>query len=129
MSAASSGPISAASGPAFLPHIRAVLRLEEAAAITLAVVAYAQLGQPWWLFLAFVLAPDISILGYLGGPRAGARVYNLVHTYALPLLLGAAGLLLAHPPMMAAASIWAAHIALDRMLGFGLKLPTGFKDT
>jgi hypothetical protein len=27
------------------------------------------------------------------------------------------------------ALIWAAHIAIDRVLGFGLKYPTAFKDT
>ena len=25
--------------------------------------------------------------------------------------------------------VWAAHIGADRMLGFGLKYPTAFKDT
>lgn len=27
------------------------------------------------------------------------------------------------------ALVWAAHIGFDRVLGFGLKLPTGFRDT
>jgi hypothetical protein len=27
------------------------------------------------------------------------------------------------------ALIWAAHIGVDRVLGFGLKYPTAFKDT
>ena len=27
------------------------------------------------------------------------------------------------------AAIWTAHIAMDRALGYGLKLPTGFTDT
>ena len=30
---------------------------------------------------------------------------------------------------MQVAAIWVAHIAMDRALGYGLKLPTGFTDT
>lgn len=30
---------------------------------------------------------------------------------------------------MLAASVVAAHVGFDRALGYGLKLPTGFKDT
>ena len=32
-----------------------------------------------------ILAPDLAMLPYLIGPRAGACAYNLVHTYALAL--------------------------------------------
>jgi hypothetical protein len=30
---------------------------------------------------------------------------------------------------VAVALIWLAHIGMDRALGFGLKYPTGFRDT
>jgi Domain of unknown function (DUF4260) len=30
---------------------------------------------------------------------------------------------------LALAAIWALHIGVDRMLGYGLKYPTAFKDT
>ena len=69
------------------------------------------------------------MIGYLGGPRRGALLYNLFHTYSAPLLLAAAGLFLGHASLISLALIWSAHIGLDRMLGYGLKLPSGFKDT
>jgi hypothetical protein len=38
-------------------------------------------------------------------------------------------LLLPAPQLTAFGLIWLAHLGLDRMLGFGLKYPTFFKDT
>jgi hypothetical protein len=83
-----------------------------------------------WAFLVFLLAPDVSLAGYLAGPRVGAVTYNLAHTYAFPVAL-AAGCLLAGEPGLPVqiALIWAAHIGIDRVLGLGLKYPTAFKDT
>ncbi|MDZ7778355.1 MAG: DUF4260 domain-containing protein [Gemmatimonadota bacterium] len=106
-----------------------LLRLEGVVVLGASVLAYASLGAPWLLFALLILAPDLSILGYLGGPRIGAVFYNLAHTYAAPALLAALALVRLQPDLVAAALIWTAHIGLDRALGFGLKLPTGFKDT
>lgn len=92
-------------------------------------LAYTSLGAPWLLFALLILAPDVSMLGYLGGPRVGAVLYNLAHTYAAPALLATLALIRLEPELVAAALIWTAHIGLDRALGFGLKLPTGFRDT
>ncbi len=69
------------------------------------------------------------MLGYLSGTRVGAASYNLFHTYAAPGLLAALGLLTKSPPVVSVALVWFAHIAFDRMVGFGLKYPTGFLDT
>ena len=44
-------------------------------------------GYEWWLLVVLVLAPDLSMLGYLAGPRVGAITYDLVHTYVAPVLL------------------------------------------
>lgn len=30
---------------------------------------------------------------------------------------------------MGLGAIWLAHLGMDRLLGYGFKLPTGFKDT
>jgi hypothetical protein len=105
------------------------LRAEGLAVVLLAVALYAAHGSGWFLFLVLFLAPDLSMLGYLAGPRTGALVYNLAHTYAAPVLLAGAGLVVGLPLLPALALIWAAHIGLDRALGYGLKLPTGFRDT
>jgi Domain of unknown function (DUF4260) len=76
-----------------------------------------------------LLAPDLAMLAYLAGPRAGALVYNLAHTYALALPLALAGFFVGSAVASALALIWIAHIGLDRMLGYGLKYASGFGDT
>ena len=50
-------------------------------------------GEPWWLFALLLLAPDVSMVGYLAGPRVGAALYNAFHSYPLPAALGIFGLL------------------------------------
>ena len=103
-------------------------RVEGAAVLAAALLAYAWLDASWLLFAALLLAPDLGMLGYLAGPRAGAIAYNAVHVYAGPaaaILAGVAGVAWALPVGV----IWLAHIGMDRALGYGLKLPTGFKDT
>lgn len=105
---------------------RLVLRLEGAALFTAAVFIYWQNGASWWLFALLFLAPDLSFLGYLGGPRIGAIVYNAAHTLIGPLALALLGLLLPVAGLVAAALIWIAHIGFDRLLGYGLKYGAGF---
>lgn len=106
-----------------------LLRLENAALAALAIGAYWQLGASWWLFAALILVPDIALLGYLRGPKVGALAYNAAHSWIGPVLAGAAGSLWQHPLAISLALIWAAHIGLDRALGYGLKHQTGFSDT
>ncbi len=100
---------------------RALLHLEGAALLLLATGAYFRLGHPWWLFLLLLLAPDLSLLGYVAGLRAGAVAYNAVHTMIGPLLLLAAGWWLGAGTAVAVALVWLAHIGMDRMGGYGLK--------
>jgi uncharacterized protein DUF4260 len=109
--------------------VRAVLRLEGAAALAAAAALYGHFGFSWLMFAVLFLAPDLAMLAYLAGPRVGALAYNLVHTYALPLLLALAGFALGSPIASALALVWIAHIGFDRMLGYGLKYASGFGDT
>jgi hypothetical protein len=69
------------------------------------------------------------MLGYLAGPRWGALCYNAIHSYLLPAGLATVALLLHRNALLPFALIWFNHIGLDRMLGYGLKYPTGFGDT
>lgn len=103
-------------------------RLEGVAALAFGAAAYAWLGQSWWIFAALFFAPDLFMLGYLRSARLGAVSYNLVHTYAAPALLAAAGLAIG-PMAYGLAAIWVAHIGFDRALGYGLKLESGFEAT
>ncbi len=106
-----------------------LVRLEGLAALVVAVLFYAWNGGNWLLFLLLFLAPDVSILGYAAGPRVGAATYNLVHTYTIPAVVAGYGLLAKQTLVLALALIVFAHIGIDRLLGFGLKYPGGFKDT
>ncbi|WP_245799148.1 DUF4260 domain-containing protein [Virgibacillus siamensis] len=90
---------------------------------------YFSSGLDWLLFAVLLFAPDISMFGYVHGKKAGAIVYNLFHTYVIPIMLLLAGMLLLHTTFVAVGLIWTAHIGMDRMLGFGLKYPDDFKDT
>ena len=110
-------------------RVAPILRAEAAAGLAAAVVAYSLTGGSWLLFAALFLVPDLGMLGYLRDPRFGATVYNLAH-WSLPAAgLAAAGYLWSHPTLLHLGLIWLAHIAFDRMLGYGLKLPSGFADT
>lgn len=89
-------------------------------------VLYAHTGASWWLFAALWLAPDLSMIGYLAGPRWGASVYNAIHSFVTPATLYVCSLLLHTPGLVPFALIWFNHIGVDRLLGYGLKYPAGF---
>ena len=116
-----SHPGAVAGGP------RLWLRLEGLAVLALALLLYQRGGHSWMLLAVLFLAPDLSFAAYLAGPRMGALVYNLAHSYVGPVIAAALALLTGRPPV--AATIWAAHIGFDRALGYGLKYPSGFADT
>ncbi len=107
-----------------------LLRVEGATLLILSVLLYGlNNAGGWLLFVLLFLVPDLSMLGYLAGRRRGAVAYNLFHTYALPGLLAVFGLLAGGPLVVSVGLVWLAHIGFDRMVGFGLKYPTGFFDT
>ena len=109
--------------------VRTLLRAEGLSEFLVLLLLYSRVGESWWLFLALFLAPDVGFLGYLAGPRVGALVYNTLHFVLAPALLGGVALAAGWPLGVAIALIWAAHIAFDRALGYGLKYPSGFGDT
>ena len=104
-------------------------RLEELALAILAFYLFTRLPIPWWWFFVLLLAPDISMVGYLLGPQAGAVVYDVVHHRALSVSLFILGSLLGIPWLQAAALIIFAHSSLDRVMGYGLKYADSFQHT
>jgi Domain of unknown function (DUF4260) len=52
--------------------------------------------------------------------------YNAVHITVVPIALMGIGFALAMPHLSSIATIWLAHIGLDRAFGYGLKYETGF---
>jgi len=114
-----------------MPFLEPVLerRLEAIAILVAALVCYGMLGFSWGVFAGCFFLPDLSILLYLASPRTGGAAYNLAHFYLWPILIGLAGLVTASPLAGQVALIWAAHIAFDRALGWGLKTEQSFCHT
>ncbi len=109
--------------------VRLLLRLEGLAVAAVTVAIYAHLGANWIWFAALWLAPDLSMLGYLAGSCWGARVYNAVHAYVAPAVLALCAMLFHARLALPVALIWANHIGIDRLFGFGLKYADGFRWT
>jgi hypothetical protein len=106
-----------------------LLRLEGAAVLVGSLALYFDEGFGWLALVVLALAPDLAMIGYAAGPRVGAVAYDVAHTEALPVLLGVVGVLAEEATAVQLALIWLAHIGADRLLGYGLKYPTGFRDT
>jgi Domain of unknown function (DUF4260) len=105
------------------------LRVEGAVLAGLAVFFFTRTDVSWLLFALLLLIPDVSMLGYAAGSRVGAITYNLGHITLLPAALAVLGVVAESTTTVAVALIWFAHIGMDRMLGYGLKRTTGFRDT
>ena len=109
--------------------VSVLLRLEGLALLGLGVLGYALTRDGWLLFVVLLLAPDLSMIGYAAGARWGALLYNVAHTSVFPALLIGYGLLTPASLAVAIGAVWLAHIGLDRLIGYGLKYPSGFQET
>lgn len=108
---------------------RLLLRLEGLALAGGALAVYVHLDFSILALVGLLAAVDLSLLGYLAGPRVGAAIYNFAHTPIWPVALGAAGVLGDELTLIQVALAWLAHIGIDRAVGFGLKYPGDFRDT
>jgi len=106
--------------------VSTLLRLEGLVAAVASAVLYERTGTSWWLFAGLWLTPDLSMLAYLKRPCLGARFYNAAHTYLLPGFLAVCAALAHANALFSIALIWGNHIAVDRLLGYGLKYADGF---
>jgi hypothetical protein len=105
------------------------LRTEAAVLLAGSLIAYAATRQSWWLLPLTILLPDLLAVGYLAGARAGAHLYNVAHSTALPAAVVALGWWQSKPLVAALGLIWIAHIGIDRLLGYGLKYDGHFQHT
>jgi hypothetical protein len=110
-----------------LQPVRAILRIESFLLFAALIAAYWFLRANWVVFLVLLLTPDLAMLGYLSSTRIGATLYNAFHTYAGPIVL--AGVSVFFHLFAPLALVWAAHIAMDRALGYGLKYQDSFAHT
>jgi hypothetical protein len=106
-----------------------LLKLEDSIFFIGCLLLYSHLHLSWLLFAILFLGPDLFMLGYLFGPKTASALYNVAHTYITPALVLSSGIGFRHPQLVAVSLIWISHIAFDRVLGYGLKYPTHFKDT
>ncbi|QLC66495.1 DUF4260 domain-containing protein [Flavobacterium sp. LPB0248] len=109
--------------------MKTVLKLEEVALFILGIFLFNRLNYEWWWFLALILTPDLSMIGYAFGNKAGAFAYNLFHHKGIALLIYALGCYLSIESIQLAGIILFSHSAMDRIFRYGLKYEKGFKYT
>ncbi|MEH6944297.1 DUF4260 domain-containing protein [Bacillus sp. JJ722] len=109
--------------------VRLLLHLEGVFVFLLSVYFYSQNNFSWILFFVLLLSPDLSMLGYLVNNKIGSICYNLFHTYILAIFLIFIGVIWSIDLVLALGFILAAHIGMDRTVGYGLKYQNEFKDT
>jgi hypothetical protein len=109
--------------------MKTLIKLEEAAMFLLSICLFSRLPYAWYWWLIWILAPDLSMLAYLGGNRIGAIGYNFVHHKGVAIVVYLAGLYTNNPPLEFAGLILFGHSCMDRGMGYGLKYFSGFQDT
>lgn len=74
----------------------------------------------WWRVAFWAIAPDVALIPLALGWRHATTAYNATHTYVVMLpTLAIASMLQGHVVLPLVA--WAAHIEVDRALGFDLR--------
>jgi hypothetical protein len=109
--------------------MKTLLKSEEAFMFALSIFLFSRLEIAWWWYPVLILTPDLSMIGYLGGPRLGAATYNFIHHKGLGLGLFTLGIVLVNVPLQLAGLILFGHSSMDRILGYGLKYPDAFEHT
>lgn len=109
--------------------INHIIRIENGLAFALSFYIYMQLDFPIWLFFVLLLVPDLTMIGYAMNKKIGVIVYNVGHSFVLPLLLALCYVYFSKDYLLIIAIIWLAHIFMDRLFGFGLKYKDSFNKT
>src|SRR6185503_6929865 len=98
--------------------MKIVIRLEELAMAGLSIYALARYQADWWWYLLLVIGPDISMIGYMGGNKAGAFVYNLFHHKSVAVLVIVAGFILSLEWLLMTGIVLFGHSSMDRFFGY-----------
>lgn len=106
-----------------------LLKLEELVMFLFSIFLFSQLEYAWWVFLVWILAPDIGMLGYAINTSIGAFTYNLFHHKGIAIVIGFMGLWWGVSELQLAGIILFGHASMDRTLGYGLKYSDSFKNT
>ncbi|KQX08892.1 DUF4260 domain-containing protein [Flavobacterium sp. Root420] len=109
--------------------MKTIIKLEELGLFILGIYLFSLLNFEWWWFLVLILAPDLSMLGYIFGNKSGAFFYNIFHHRGIAVLLYILGCYLKMELLQLLGIILFSHSAMDRIFGYGLKYESGFKYT
>ncbi|HVX51179.1 MAG TPA: DUF4260 domain-containing protein [Chitinophagaceae bacterium] len=109
--------------------MKKLIQLEELAMFALSIFCFNRLPFAWWWYPALILLPDVSMLGYALGNKAGAVAYNFVHHKAVAIAIYVTGIYTGSVILQLTGAILFGHSAMDRMMGYGLKTFKGFKFT
>ena len=112
-----------------MDKMKLILKWEELALFVLSTYALYDMHVQWWVYLLLFLGPDISMLGYTAGNRAGAISYNLFHHKGIAVIFFIAGWLSGISVLQVIGIVLFGHSCMDRVFGYGLKYFTGFKFT
>jgi hypothetical protein len=104
-------------------------RLEGLAVLAGAISIYFWQGFKWYWLVIFLLVFDGFMIGYFINKKAGAYIYNIGHSFVLPIGLVVVSAIQDWRFGLGVGLIWLAHIGVDRASGYGLKEITGFQDT
>jgi hypothetical protein len=95
----------------------------------LSIFLFSKLDYAWWWYPMLILAPDLSMIGYLKDARLGSATYNFIHHKALGIGIFVMGVILASQPLQLTGLILFGHSSMDRVLGYGLKYSDSFQNT
>ena len=109
--------------------MKITLKLEEFGLFLFGIYLFNLLDYAWWWFLVLILAPDLSMIGYVFGNKSGAFLYNIFHHRAIAVMIYLVGIYSSNNLIQLTGIILFAHSSMDRMMGYGLKYDTGFKFT
>ncbi len=109
--------------------MKTILKIEELGMFILGIYLFSLLDYQWWWFLVLILTPDIGMLGYLFGNKAGAIGYNIFHHKGVAIIIYFLGIYLSLPLCQLIGIILFSHASMDRIFGYGLKYNKGFKFT
>jgi hypothetical protein len=106
-----------------------LIRLEEFTKIFFAYWLSIEIGYAWWVFFAWLLVPDLSMIGYVINTQVGAWLYNFVHHQMVAIVVGVIGYYLEITSLELAGIVLFGHSAMDRAFGYGLKHEDSFIHT
>jgi hypothetical protein len=110
-------------------NVKTLIKVEELLLAGLSFYLFLALDVAWWWFLILFLTPDLSMLGYLRGPKVGAWTYNFAHHKGVAIAAFVLGSHLGVQWLQLVGALLLGHSSLDRVFSYGLKYTDSFHHT